>query len=113
MAMHEPAPSLRLSLSEPSTASVHLQRLKIENLVKVLVQGKHRYYSLDGPNVASALESLGVLAGLGATSSSQTLQAGCGPRALATITSREHWESRSTIVSKCWDGCRATMTFTT
>jgi DNA-binding transcriptional ArsR family regulator len=49
----------------PSTASVHLQRLKIENLVKVLVQGKHRYYSLDGPNVASALESLGVLAGGG------------------------------------------------
>src|ERR1700722_20122222 len=47
----------------PSTASVHLSRLKTERLVKVLVQGKHRYYSLEGPNVASALESLSVLAG--------------------------------------------------
>jgi DNA-binding transcriptional ArsR family regulator len=47
----------------PSTASVHLNRLKAERLVKVLVQGKHRYYSLEGPNVASALEGLSVLAG--------------------------------------------------
>jgi DNA-binding transcriptional ArsR family regulator len=47
----------------PSTASVHLSRLKTERLVKVVVQGKHRYYSLEGPNVASALEGLSVLAG--------------------------------------------------
>jgi DNA-binding transcriptional ArsR family regulator len=47
----------------PSTASAHLNRLKTEHLVKVLVQGKHRYYSLEGPNVASALEGLSVLAG--------------------------------------------------
>lgn len=47
----------------PSTASVHLNRLQTERLVKVLVQGKHRYYSLEGPNVASALEGLSVLAG--------------------------------------------------
>jgi DNA-binding transcriptional ArsR family regulator len=47
----------------PSTASVHLQRLKGEHLVRVLVQGKHRYYSLEGPNVASVLEGLSVLAG--------------------------------------------------
>jgi DNA-binding transcriptional ArsR family regulator len=47
----------------PSTASVHLNRLKEENLVKVLVQGKHRYYSLQGPEVATALEALSVLAG--------------------------------------------------
>jgi DNA-binding transcriptional ArsR family regulator len=47
----------------PSTASVHLNRLKTESLVKVLVQGKHRFYSLEGPNVASALEGLSVLAG--------------------------------------------------
>jgi len=47
----------------PSTASVHLNRLKAEHLVKVLVQGKHRYYSLEGPDVAAALESLSVLAG--------------------------------------------------
>src|SRR5271170_7560097 len=47
----------------PSTASAHLNRLKTENLVKVSVQGKHRYYSLEGPNVARALEGLSVLAG--------------------------------------------------
>lgn len=47
----------------PSTASVHLNRLKTQRLVKVHVQGKHRYYSLEGPNVASALEGLSVLAG--------------------------------------------------
>ncbi len=47
----------------PSTASVHLNRLKTERLVRVAVQGKHRYYCLEGPNVASALEGLSVLAG--------------------------------------------------
>ncbi len=47
----------------PSTASAHLNRLMIAHLVKVLVQGKHRFYSLEGPDVASALESLSVLAG--------------------------------------------------
>ncbi len=47
----------------PSTASVHLNRLKSEHLVKVHVQGKHRYYSLEGPNVADVLERLSVLAG--------------------------------------------------
>jgi len=47
----------------PSTASVHLSRLKSQHLVKVLIQGKHRYYSLAGPNVAAALEALSVLAG--------------------------------------------------
>lgn len=47
----------------PSTASVHLNRLKTAHLVRVIVQGKHRLYSLQGPEVASALESLSVLAG--------------------------------------------------
>ncbi len=47
----------------PSTASVHLNTLKSRRLVKVFAQGKHRYYSLDGEDVAAALESLSVLAG--------------------------------------------------
>jgi DNA-binding transcriptional ArsR family regulator len=47
----------------PSTASAHLTRLKDANLVKVLSQGKHRYYSLNGADVGAALESLIVLAG--------------------------------------------------
>jgi hypothetical protein len=33
------------------------------HLVKVLVQGKHRFYSVEGPDVATALEGLSVLAG--------------------------------------------------
>jgi hypothetical protein len=47
----------------PSTASVHLSRLTAENLIKVQVQGRHRYYSLRSPSVARALERLSVLAG--------------------------------------------------
>lgn len=47
----------------PSTASVHLNRLKDARLVKVLVQGKHHYYSLEGLEVAGVLEGLSVLAG--------------------------------------------------
>jgi DNA-binding transcriptional ArsR family regulator len=47
----------------PSTASVHLQRLRAARLVAVVAQGKHRYFSLDGPTVAAALEALSVLAG--------------------------------------------------
>ena len=45
-------------------------------LVKVLVQGKHRYYSLAGPDVASALEGLSVLAG-GTPALSPIRQADC------------------------------------
>jgi DNA-binding transcriptional ArsR family regulator len=47
----------------PSTASAHLNRLKRERLVNLHAQGKHRYYSLAGRNVAGALEALSVLAG--------------------------------------------------
>lgn len=47
----------------PSTASVHLARLKEQRLVQVLRQGKHRYYSLQGESVARALEALMVVAG--------------------------------------------------
>ena len=47
----------------PSTASVHLHRLKARRLVRVFAQGKHRYYGLEGTNVAAVLEALSVLAG--------------------------------------------------
>ena len=47
----------------PSTASAHLNRLTSEHLVKVLGQGRHRFYSLEGPGVARVLEGLSVLAG--------------------------------------------------
>jgi DNA-binding transcriptional ArsR family regulator len=47
----------------PSTASVHLNLLRAARLVTVVAQGKHRYYSLTGKEVANALEGLSVLAG--------------------------------------------------
>jgi DNA-binding transcriptional ArsR family regulator len=47
----------------PSTASVHLQRLAEQRLVRVSAQGKHRYYSIGGPDVARLLEGLTVFAG--------------------------------------------------
>ncbi len=47
----------------PSTTSVHLERLRAAQLVTVLAQGRHRFYSLSGPDVAAALEGLSVLAG--------------------------------------------------
>jgi DNA-binding transcriptional ArsR family regulator len=50
----------------PSTTSAHLRKLEQQRLVSLVVQGKHRYYSLAGAPVASALEALNVLAGSGA-----------------------------------------------
>jgi len=46
-----------------STASAHLHRLEGSGLVTVLKQGKHRYYSLGGPDVAAMMERMSVLAG--------------------------------------------------
>jgi DNA-binding transcriptional ArsR family regulator len=47
----------------PSTASVHLTKLKAQRLVEVLAQGRHRYFRLSNAQVASVLESLLVLGG--------------------------------------------------
>jgi len=47
----------------PSTASAHLQRLHAVQLVSVHRQGKHRYYSLGGADIAALLERLSTLAG--------------------------------------------------
>jgi DNA-binding transcriptional ArsR family regulator len=46
----------------PSTASVHLTHLRDRGLLRVLAQGKHRYYSLEGEHTAAALEALMVVA---------------------------------------------------
>jgi DNA-binding transcriptional ArsR family regulator len=46
----------------PATASTHLARLEALALVKVSPQGRYRYYALANDRVASALESLSVLA---------------------------------------------------
>ena len=47
----------------PSTASSHLNQLMAQRLVRLSAQGKHRYYSIAGRDVAAALEALSVLAG--------------------------------------------------
>jgi DNA-binding transcriptional ArsR family regulator len=47
-----------------STASAHLARLKEQRLVEAVAQGKHRYFRLAGSEVAAALESLLVVAGV-------------------------------------------------
>jgi DNA-binding transcriptional ArsR family regulator len=47
----------------PSTASVHLARLKQQRLVTSVAQGKHRYYRLHSADIAKALEALAVVAG--------------------------------------------------
>jgi DNA-binding transcriptional ArsR family regulator len=47
----------------PSTASVHLARLRQQQLVTAVAQGKHRYYRLQSADVAAALEALAVVAG--------------------------------------------------
>ena len=46
------------------TASAHLARLREEQLVSVVAQGKHRYYRLASAEVAAALEALLRVAGL-------------------------------------------------
>lgn len=47
----------------PSTASIHLKRLRKQRLVVAKLEGKHRFYSLAGHSVAYVLEGLSVVAG--------------------------------------------------
>lgn len=50
-----------------STASVHLDRLLKARLVRVVAEGRYRYYSLAGPEVAQVLEGLTAIAGANRT----------------------------------------------
>ncbi|WP_096187414.1 ArsR family transcriptional regulator [Evansella halocellulosilytica] len=43
---------------KPQTASFHLKKMIEANVVKVVKQGRHRYYGIDNHEVATALESL-------------------------------------------------------
>jgi DNA-binding transcriptional ArsR family regulator len=52
----------RLAKIAPSTASQHLGRLSDGGLLAVEAQGRHRYYRLADPRVATLLESLMTLA---------------------------------------------------
>jgi DNA-binding transcriptional ArsR family regulator len=46
----------------PATATAHLRRLVDGGLVRVRVQGRHRYHELAGPQVAMVLEALAQIA---------------------------------------------------
>jgi DNA-binding transcriptional ArsR family regulator len=45
----------------PSTASSHLTKLVTAGLVEMTRQGRHRYFRISGPEVASVIESLSIL----------------------------------------------------
>ncbi len=51
----------RLSNVSPGTISSHLSKLVKGGLLKVEAQGKHRYYRLAGPKVATLVETFGTL----------------------------------------------------
>jgi len=51
----------RVANVSPATMSAHLSRLVEGGLLKVEANGKHRYYRLSGPKVATLLETLGTL----------------------------------------------------
>lgn len=52
----------RRAAVSPATATAHLRRLVDGGLVRVTVQGRHRYHHLAGPQVAAVLEALARLA---------------------------------------------------
>ncbi len=51
----------RITNVSPATMSSHLAKLVQGGLLRVEVQGKHRYYRLSGPKVATLLETFGTL----------------------------------------------------
>jgi|SRR5580692_6261082 DNA-binding transcriptional ArsR family regulator len=59
----------RLSNVSAGTISSHLSKLVDGGLLKVEAQGKHRYYRLAGPKVATLIESFGTLVQLPKVSS--------------------------------------------
>jgi DNA-binding transcriptional ArsR family regulator len=45
----------------PQTASAHLAKLVDGELISVVVQGRHRYYKIAGPEVANAIEAIALV----------------------------------------------------
>src|SRR5262245_48629824 len=82
----------------PSTASVHLQRLLVHQLVNVVAQARHRYYTLSGPEVSSVLEARSV--GRWCLARWVRAEYPTSPARSANLLrppSLAHWASRSTI----------------
>lgn len=76
----------------PQTASGHLARLMQGGLLTVAAQGRHRYYRLAGPEVATALEGLMVLAGT--QPSSRRLPSRVGEELSRARTCYDHFAGR-------------------
>ena len=58
-----PAGELAMSANvAPQTASAHLAKLVEGRLLRVEVQGRHRYYRLASPEIAAAIEALASVA---------------------------------------------------
>ena len=71
-----PASSLALvARVSPQTTSAHLSKLVNGNLLAVEPQGKHRYYRLASPKVASLIEALSVVAPVPAALHSESADA--------------------------------------
>ena len=51
----------RLAGVSAATASFHLAKLLEGNMIAVARQGRHRYYRLAGPEVAAAIEAIGLI----------------------------------------------------
>src|SRR5581483_332771 len=51
----------RITNVSPATMSAHLSKLVEGGLLRVEIQGKHRYYRIAGPKVATLLETFGTL----------------------------------------------------
>ena len=88
----------------PSTTSVHLNRLKNEHLVKVFSQGKHRYYSLEGPDGRRHWRRCTSSPADLAITLCQAPRAGYSRHELVTITWRGDSASCYTTVLLQWDG---------
>jgi DNA-binding transcriptional ArsR family regulator len=58
-----------VSETSPTSASNHLSKLLDAGMVKVEIQGRHRYYSLSNLEVAYAVEGLANLANISSTNS--------------------------------------------
>jgi DNA-binding transcriptional ArsR family regulator len=93
------------------TASGHLARLDAAGLLTAEKQGRHRYFRLSGPDVATVLEAL-----MGLAERAGAVRVRTGPRDAALRTSRVCYDHLAgergvalmqALVSNCWIGGEA------
>jgi DNA-binding transcriptional ArsR family regulator len=79
-----------LARVSPSTASAHLARLRDARLLRLHVQGRHRYYRIENRRVAAMLERLSVLAGANANSRTESVRASTPAHLVRARTCYDH-----------------------